>query len=903
MRFFFSGVLLSLSILLFTGCNIESPGKTEPDIAINKIPVILPDDIDIDVYRIEITSEDAEPVIYYEKHGSKGLSIAVPADVQSQLHIEGYKNELLVFSSKETIKAGQNLAILLNPDDPTPIFPPSQISVTLTNATTIQLSWSECAGAVSYIVYRTADTLVTPEKLQTVTGLSLTDNYSIGTTYYYQVKAQFLNGISDPTSLVSAISDNQNVSTTPEPPSTINYRILHDSTINIYWHSSIGATGYNLYRSENECCNYTPAGTVSDTFFTTALNTGIPNYFKISTNAAGGIESSLSPSIKIQITKSSLAAPSGLTTQVLPSGSIQLAFQQSEGAISYIIYRGTSSTNMVSIDTTDYNTYTDTSFGSPATFYYKVAAMGINQQSEPSECVSVTVKKPLPSIPSGLFATSSSATSINLQFNPASNATGYIIYRGTSASSLNSIGITMTTLFEDKNLFQNTVYYYAVAATNGTDTSAVSAVTSIKSGAIVPSIPTGLVATAQSTTSIFLKFNEASNAEGYVIFKGTSENSLEIVDTITETSFTNSSLLSGTTYYYAVAAFNREGISLRSQTVSAKTQLAVPAAPTGLSVSAVSSSAIRIQFQSVATATQYIVSRGTNEGSLTQITTTNSLSLVDSNLISGTTYFYAVAATNSSGTSPFSSSVSAKTLNASYPPPTPTGLTLTAQSTSIQLQFNAVSGAKGYIIYRGTSSGSLTVFDTVTTTFLTDQNLQTGTTYYYAISAYNADGVSARSATSSATTQVTPPATPSGLRVSATTTNSITLQFNSVTDATGYKVYSSTDNNSFTQLASITATTYTHTGLSAATTRYYKVSSMKGSVESAQSNSVSGTTQNVVKKIAVVNTSVCTGCRECLPCDVGALTIVSKKAVIDPSKCNGCGKCVSRCRRGALSLR
>jgi Pyruvate/2-oxoacid:ferredoxin oxidoreductase delta subunit len=192
--------------------------------------------------------------------------------------------------------------------------------------------------------------------------------------------------------------------------------------------------------------------------------------------------------------------------------------------------------------------------------------------------------------------------------------------------------------------------------------------------------------------------------------------------------------------------------------------------------------------------------------------------------------------------------------------------------------------------------------DTITTGSLTDINLQSATTYYYAVAAYNDAGVSQRSATSSAATQDAPPATPSGLKVSATTANSITVQFSSVTGATGYKVYSSTNNSTFTLLTTITTTTYTNTGLAASTTRYYKVSSIKGSIESAQSTSVSGTTQATVTKKAVVVTSKCVGCNNCLVCPTGALKIVNRKAVIDAAKCDGCGKCISKCRFGALSL-
>lgn len=799
--------VLILSVLLFSGCTPESSGPSYSEFSSNRIPVALPDTLDVDVYRIEIVTDSTEPFVYYEKPGSDGLYISVPSDQVAQITIEGYKNELLVYSAIATINAGQKDAVHLDPNNPEPVFSPNQISAILTDENSIQLTWSSCAGASAYLIYKTDDTLSTPQKIQTTSDTTFSENLSDDTPVYYQVKAQYPNGISEPTKYVTIVSE---IPIIPTPLSTVSNGVLSDSTIYLSWQPSSGATGYNIYRSEVENGEYSLVSSITDTMFTSTLNTGKMYYFKVSVKIKDK-ESALSTVVKVQVAKASLKAPKGVAASLQGTGIVKITFQAVEGANEYIIYKGTSESSTKPVDTISTLSYTDAAVTESATYYYKVIALANNQQSDPSEIVSISTGKSSPSIPTGLIATSPTATSTNLQFNASSNATGYIIYRGLSATALSSIDTISSTSFEDKNLSQNTTYYYAVAATNGTEKSANSSVVTIKTGALVPSTPTGLVATAQSATSILLKFNSASNAESYAIFSGTSENATVAIDTITETSFTSSSLQSGTTYYFAVSAINKEGISPRSQTVSAKTQLSAPA--------------------------------------------------------------------------------------------TPTGLTATAASTSsIQIKFNTVSGATGYIIYRGTSSGSLLPVDTITESSLTDLNLQPATTYYYAVAAYNAGGVSQRSATASAATQDSPPATPSGLKVSATTANSITIQFNAVTGATGYKIYSSTNNSTFTLLATITTTTYTNTGLAAATTRYYKVSSIKGTTESVQSSSVSGTTTATVTKKAVVTASLCTGCGDCRVCPTGALTIVNRKAVIDASKCDGCGKCIARCRRGALKL-
>ena len=81
------------------------------------------------------------------------------------------------------------------------------------------------------------------------------------------------------------------------------------------------------------------------------------------------------------------------------------------------------------------------------------------------------------------------------------------------------------------------------------------------------------------------------------------------------------------------------------------------------------------------------------------------------------------------------------------------------------------------------------------------------------------------------------PATPAGVRVTATTGTSITLGWNAVTGATGYRVY---EGNSLR--ATVTSTSATLSGLAACTSRTYTVAAYNSVGESAKSAPVTGTT-------------------------------------------------------------
>ncbi len=87
-------------------------------------------------------------------------------------------------------------------------------------------------------------------------------------------------------------------------------------------------------------------------------------------------------------------------------------------------------------------------------------------------------------------------------------------------------------------------------------------------------------------------------------------------------------------------------------------------------------------------------------------------------------------------------------LKGSYIPEKPAGLTVTAGSTQNTIEWNTVTGATGYNLYWSTASGLTTAIGTkignVSTPYL-HQSITNGTTYYYIVTAFNANGESSAS--------------------------------------------------------------------------------------------------------------------------------------------------------------
>lgn len=165
--------------------------------------------------------------------------------------------------------------------------------------------------------------------------------------------------------------------------------------------------------------------------------------------------------------------------------------------------------------------------------------------------------------------------------------------------------------------------------------------------------------------------------------------------------------------------------------------------------------------------TTYQVYRAVGAGQLTKIGTSNSTAYTDGTAANGTTYTYAVAATNAIGTGPQSNTATATpTQGSTTVPGAPTGLTATGGAGDIQLAWsppsnNGHSPITNYQVLRGTSAGHETPLTTIgSTTSYDDLAVTVGTRYFYVVKAVNAVGTGAASAEASAQSAAGVPTAP-----------------------------------------------------------------------------------------------------------------------------------------------
>jgi outer membrane protein assembly factor BamB len=151
----------------------------------------------------------------------------------------------------------------------------------------------------------------------------------------------------------------------------------------------------------------------------------------------------------------------------------------------------------------------------------------------------------------------------------------------------------------------------------------------------------------------------------YNVFRGTEPGHESFLVQVEETSYTDSSITPGITYYYVVTAINPAGSSDLSNEVSAEAPIvSPPPAVTNLTATIVGD-VIRLtwtppSYTGGLPITEYIIYRGVDPSLLSIYETVpgNTTSFDDTNYEPGTTYYYRVQAVNAKGKGELSSTVS-----------------------------------------------------------------------------------------------------------------------------------------------------------------------------------------------------------------------------------------------------
>jgi hypothetical protein len=261
------------------------------------------------------------------------------------------------------------------------------------------------------------------------------------------------------------------------------------------------------------------------------------------------------------------------------------------------------------------------------------------------------------------------------------------------------------------------------------------------------------MATAASSSQINLTWvDNATNEDGFHIERSTDNINFMQAATVdaNRVSYSDTGLNANTLYYYRIRAFNSGGNSTYSNTASATTLPAAPAAPSNLAATSASSSQVNLNWtDSSNNEVGFKIERcsGADCTDFVQIAQTgaNQLSYINKGLAANTSYSYRVRAYNSGGDSSYSNTASATTSNLVA---APSNLGGTSTKDTINLQWTDNSNNEtGFKIERSTNGVNFTLIFTAASnvTSYSNTGLTANTFYHYRVRAYNGVGDSANS--------------------------------------------------------------------------------------------------------------------------------------------------------------
>jgi hypothetical protein len=547
---------------------------------------------------------------------------------------------------------------------------PSGISDTAATTTSITWSWTNPSGTLTddYLFWQAGSGCSSATKIDigsVVTTYTLTGLAS-ASPYCAYVQAVDSSGASASSSMATG-------TTLPTAPTSPAIGSATTSTLTVTWSNPSGTLtdDYLFWQIGSSCSSATKIdiGSVVNTYTLTGLAGATTYCSYLEAVSAGG------PSVASSTVSAATlpGGPTGISASSVTTTSITWGWTNPSGTLTddYLFWQaGSSCASATQIDIGSVVTsYTLTGLNSASPYCAYVQAVDSSGSSASSSTATGTT---LPTAPTSPAIGSPTTSTLTVTWsNPSGTLTDdYLFWQGgTSCSSATKIDIgSVVATYTLTGLSGAATYCAYVEAVSAGGASAAS---STVSAATLPGAPSSLGVTATTTSSVSLSWTNPSGTltDIYVFWQihSTSCSAATQIDVgSVTTTYTDSGLSSGQLYCFYVEAVDGSGPSAASNVVSAVTNT-VPAAPTGLSATPVSATAISLSWMNPGGGglTGTTVKYGSSCASLGS---TTNLGVVTSYILPGLTpatgYSVEVIAANATGSSAPSSCVSSGTLPA-----------------------------------------------------------------------------------------------------------------------------------------------------------------------------------------------------------------------------------------------
>lgn len=360
----------------------------------------------------------------------------------------------------------------------------------------------------------------------------------------------------------------------------------YSDRIRISWYEATGADSYNVYRRHGPPpAMFTLIGNTEELYFedTTAAGNTVYDYYVRAINEFGNSETSDSDSGFINLVIGPPAVPGSLSAS---NGNyrdrIRISWNEASGATAYVVYRAPDTggiTLFSEIARTSSKFYDDYSAELARNYLYRITGWNGFGESVPSASDQGYRSWPIyPTVPDGVAASDGTFTDkIQISWNPAVSATGYIVYRALKSDGMmffTPVGDTNTTQYDDSSVQPGSVqpgkfYTYKIKAQNYFGESDLSeGDDGYMAMILLPDIPTGLTASdGDFSNMIHLFWNPVAGAT-YKIYRApvsTWVTFYNLLEQTGNTEYNDTSARLDTRYYYSIRASNGFGDSNYSE--------------------------------------------------------------------------------------------------------------------------------------------------------------------------------------------------------------------------------------------------------------------------------------------------------------------------------------------------
>ncbi len=347
---------------------------------------------------------------------------------------------------------------------------------------------------------------------------------------------------------------------------------------------------------------------------------------------------------------------------------------------------------------------------------------------------------------------------------------------------------------------------------------------------------------AASSTSLELSWSKVNGITGYSIARSTSSGGkfteVAKVAPAARTTWTDTGLTPGVTYYYKIRTYTTSGSKTTYGKYSSVASGTTITRPVISSIKSKNSKALVISWETVNNAANYEIYRATKKnGTYSRIATlagVNRLTYTDTKIKAGKKYHYKIRSVGqidkSTVYSDYSEVYTARTAKV------PTGVSVKSQATkTLRISWKAEPNSAGYQIKRAESAkGKYTKIATVqggSVSYYDDAAVKGNTTYYYKVQSFNYNGETKGvsgygSAASGKTIKKT-----KIKKIESSTFTDQTISWKKVAGVDGYIIYQSTSKDGpykkLKKVSGAKTTSYKVTNLTPGTRYYYQVRTRK----------------------------------------------------------------------------